>query len=126
MRNSSNEGWKPDRYLLAYFRRVWRWDPERKAVLEASHQKAGSLLNRQCEKCKKNFPKRKVVADHIDPVINPRTGFVDWNTLYLRLFVPRTGLQALCTVCHRIKSNLENRIRRATREGATYEEFPPK
>lgn len=56
-----------------------------------------------------------VFADHIEPVVDPRRGFVDWNEYVARLFVDASGYQLLCKPCHEAKSNKENELRRKTK-----------
>ena len=60
-----------------------------------------------CSECLKLFPKNKMRADHIDPVVDPRRGFVDWNTYIERMFVEVEGFMALCEGCHDIKTKEE-------------------
>ncbi len=59
---------------------------------------------------------KNIAADHIDPVVDPNVGFVDWNTFIERLFVELPGWQALCHKCHSIKTREENQIARERRE----------
>lgn len=66
------------------------------------------------EEGKKNRIKN-IAADHIDPVVDPNVGFVDWNTFIARLFVELQGWQALCYKCHKIKSAEENEIRKVVK-----------
>jgi len=58
-----------------------------------------------CAKCENLFPKGKMQADHIVPVIGPE-GFVDWNTAVARMFVEVDGYQALCIECHQLVTNM--------------------
>jgi hypothetical protein len=53
-------------------------------------------------------------ADHILPVIEPKRGFIDWNTYIERLFNGK--LQALCGKCHAVKSNAEAKERAKARK----------
>lgn len=66
-----------------------------------------------CKACKKEFPAKDVQVDHVKPVVEPRVGFVDWNTFIERLYVEAKKLQVLCKACHKKKSNKE----RAQRSG---------
>lgn len=54
----------------------------------------------------------KAVIDHIEPVVDPQEGFVDWNTFVERLFVPASQRQNLCKAHHDEKSKEENALRR--------------
>jgi 5-methylcytosine-specific restriction endonuclease McrA len=48
-----------------------------------------------------------VEVDHIIPVVDPKVGFVDWNTFIERLFTERDNFQTLCKPCHKKKSRAE-------------------
>jgi hypothetical protein len=60
-----------------------------------------------------------IAIDHIAPIVDPNTGFVDWNTYFARMFPGDSGLQVLCNYpgemnsefsCHRKKTTLEKGI----------------
>ena len=108
--------WSPDKYLFQYFRRVFRWSPAKKQCMAESEKAAGKAGYRRCESCKQIFKKHLVVADHVEPVVDPKTGFQGWDTHYKRMFVPREKLQALCKEEHRAKTSEENKERRAVRK----------
>lgn len=65
-----------------------------------------------CNLCKGTFGSKDIALDHIEPVIDPETGFVDWNTYVSRMFPDLNGWQILCDGCHNNKSIEENRVRR--------------
>ena len=52
------------------------------------------------------------IVDHINPVIDPQCGFVDWNTLIERLFCEEEGFQLLCASCHTAKTKDEREDRK--------------
>lgn len=60
-----------------------------------------------CNNCKEEFPSADVQVDHIEPVVDPVVGFVDWNTFIERLFCEKSNLQVLCKTCHNEKTNRE-------------------
>ena len=62
-----------------------------------------------CSACANEFTNKEVEVDHIDPVVDPNVGFVDWNTYITRLFSPKDNYQLLCKSCHKIKSNEEKK-----------------
>ena len=66
----------------------------------------------KCAHCGEIFARKDTAVDHIDPVVNPETGFTTWDDHIERLFCGVGGLQVLCKSCHTIKSNAENVIRR--------------
>jgi len=62
---------------------------------------------------KKEGKKRKIVnilADHIDPVVDPHVGFQSWDTYIERMFVEEIGYQAACHSCHSGKTKIERDI----------------
>ena len=50
--------------------------------------------------------------DHIDPVVDPERGFVDWDIYIARLFCSAENLQLLCEPCHKTKTDREREIRK--------------
>lgn len=44
--------------------------------------------------------RNNAAIDHIEPVIDPYVGFVDWNTVVERMFVEIDKYQILCWECH--------------------------
>jgi len=67
----------------------------------------------KCAACEKLFVAKDVHVDHIEPVVSPLTGFVDWNTFIERLFYcPLTNLQVLCKGCHKDKIKIERAERK--------------
>lgn len=66
----------------------------------------------KCVKCKDHFPTSGVQVDHKKPVVDPKVGFVDWDTFISRLFCPVTGLQVLCKSCHDKKTKREREMRK--------------
>lgn len=59
--------------------------------------------------------KNNVVVDHIDPIINPKIGFVSWGEVVDRMFVEEEGLAAVCRSCHDEKTTEERNIATARR-----------
>lgn len=67
-----------------------------------------------CSKCFKDFDKKSINVDHINPVI-PVDLSVDQMSIeqiYRRIFTTSNNLSVLCKDCHKIKSNQENQLRR--------------
>ena len=54
----------------------------------------------QCEGCLKAFKKHQIEVDHIEPVVDIKTGFTDLLEWIKRLLVPPEKLQALCCIKH--------------------------
>jgi 5-methylcytosine-specific restriction endonuclease McrA len=65
----------------------------------------------RCALCKELFPKGQLVADHVDPVVCPEQGFVNWDTYIARMFCEAEGFQAVCVPCHDAKTSRERAIR---------------
>jgi 5-methylcytosine-specific restriction endonuclease McrA len=73
----------------------------------------------ECAICKEEVPyttkdgrKRvqNVVVDHIEPIVNPETGFTTWDDVINRMFCEEDNLQVVCKQCHDEKSAEEKRI----------------
>lgn len=78
-------------------------------------KKAARVARNQyrCAHCGGTFKNSEIQLDHLAPVIDPETGFTDWNSYIARLFPPIDGWQVLCRQCHLSKTNKENEKRRA-------------
>lgn len=61
----------------------------------------------ECKQWKRSSKGNKASIDHIDPVVDPKVGFVDLNTYFQRMWVPKSKLQKLCGECHQKKTNAE-------------------
>lgn len=104
-------------WVMKLLRRGSATFPNRELAYKAAY--AGKMRNEAtgrmamhytCAICTDVFPKYRVEADHIEPVV-PVTGWVSWDDTINRLFVPVEGYQILCKDCHAIKSGLENKQR---------------
>lgn len=77
--------------------------------------KKGKPLKRvkyTCQVCRTpDLKTTQVNLDHIQPVIEPAVGFVDWNTFINRLFCDESNLQIICLNCHDIKTAEEDDLR---------------
>ena len=54
--------------------------------------------------------RKNILADHIEPIVDPAVGFVDWDTWIARAFVEEDKLQALCWQCHTDKTAEERAV----------------
>jgi hypothetical protein len=104
------------------------WRPKLNCIKNARIRKGIYL----CEQCGKHVtatkqgiyktgkkagkPKKikNIIADHVSPVVDPKVGFVDWNTYIERMFIEE-GWQAICDDCHTIKTNEEKAIAKERR-----------
>jgi len=94
-----------------------RYPPKYEVLNEAS---VGKKLNKKtkrmalhyiCAKCNKEYPGKEVNVDHINPVVCPKQGFVDWDVFIKRLFCEKSNLQVLCSECHDKKTLKERKSR---------------
>jgi len=94
-----------------------RYPPKYEVLKEASvGKKLNKKTNRQalhyvCAECKKEYPGKEVNVDHINPVVCPKEGFVDWDVFIKRLFCEKDNLQVLCSGCHDKKTLKERKSR---------------
>lgn len=90
----------------------------------SKHDKPMRRVHFRCAKCGKFFldktGAKEIAVDHIDPVVDPKTGWVDYQTYITRLFCSIDNLQILCNFpklrdgvrsCHKIKTSEENSAR---------------
>jgi len=105
------------KYLFSSLRRASYRTPMRAECLRKYRVSRGKY---KCNMCDGIFGRKDIAIDHIVPVINPETGFKDWNEYIERLFCSSSGLQVLCNngknSCHKKKSKEENRLRRLVRK----------
>lgn len=96
-----------------------RWPPKFKVLKNAQTTKkinksSGKMaMHYKCAVCKKQFTSTNVQVDHILPVVDPETGFVDWDTFIDRMFCEEENLQVVCKPCHLKKSKEERKKRGA-------------
>lgn len=55
--------------------------------------------------------KNNVFVDHIEPVVDPKAGFVGWDEVIRRMFCEKGGFQVLCRECHDEKTKQERKSR---------------
>ena len=100
---------KMNDWLMKELRRIhYKWLPRKQCMVNARVSRGKYI----CKQCGQLFGPKEIQIDHIEPVINPQTGFVDWNTYIQRLFSPLNNYQVLCKKCHSAKSAKENAVRR--------------
>ena len=90
-----------------------RWPVKYKALKAAFagrqvNAKTGKLaMHYKCAKCKKLFVAADVQVDHVQPVVDPKKGFVGWDVYVDRMFCEIENLQVLCKADHKIKTDQE-------------------
>ena len=91
--------------IVGQLRRLFLWHPGLKEVRDRTRVERGVYV---CEECFGHFRAKEMRCDHVEPVVDPRAGFKDWNTYISRMFdaIPN-GIQHLCLSCHARKTELE-------------------
>ena len=95
-----------------------RWPPKFKALKEAfvgrkTNKKTGKLaMHYKCAKCKEHFVATDVQVDHVLPVVDPKVGFIGWDSFIDRIFCEIENLQVLCKPCHKVKTEEEKAERK--------------
>jgi len=134
--------WNSNSVFRGALRRAYVKSPQVKAVKLAArretpkYNKDGSLSKRanvdyQCAVCEGWYKDKYMQVDHITPVIDSDTGWVDWNTFVERLDSDVNNLQYICSYtkkhedatgefgrysCHYTKTQEERRLRRERSE----------
>ena len=108
-------------WIISQLRRTtFRYPPFIKAKNKAKTtyyilSKKGKQLKRvsyTCAKCGiSNLKEKEKQMDHIIPICGPM-GFIDWNSYLEGHYCDEENFQCLCIPCHKIKSDLENSIRK--------------
>ncbi len=93
-------------------RASYRWPPRNEAMREAKISRGIY----KCAACKGEFRRKDVQMDHREPVVDPKSGFIGWESYIERLLPDRCGWQCLCRPCHNSKSKAENAERRANKK----------
>jgi 5-methylcytosine-specific restriction endonuclease McrA len=89
-----------------------RWGPIATSLKDARVGR-GEYLCAECEQVvpatiKINGRRTKNVhVDHIEPIVDPDVGFVNYDTLIERMFCEADNLQVLCHECHNKKTDDE-------------------
>lgn len=102
-------------FVINGLRRMsYRW-PSRYRTLKKANVGRNAYF---CSMCPEGVvhPKKNIQLDHIDPIVNPETGFTTFDDYIDRMFCYESGWQVLCKEHHEIKSLAENQIRKETRK----------
>ena len=94
--------------IMAALRKIWLYSKLRRDTLI----RACTGQKYRCNGCKNLFDRPEIAVDHPEPVI-PVEGFDSWDGVVRRLLAPSKMPQVLCKECHRLKTNKENKTRRA-------------
>jgi 5-methylcytosine-specific restriction endonuclease McrA len=105
-----------------------RWGPIA-SCLKNSRRERGFYL---CAGCGETVPAttkingrrvKNVHVDHINPIVDPKIGFVSYDVLIERMFCEADNLQVLCSNCHDAKTDLEKAEAKARRLKEKEEDF---
>ena len=106
-------------FIISALRGAFRRYPPKQQCIDNAftcikkNPKTGRMCKHHlCVKCKVDFPRKEVVADHIKPIVDTRQGFLDFNTWIERGFVALRGFQCLCKTCHNKKTARERQQRK--------------
>ncbi len=112
------QGWMKN-HLRRMFFSYW----ERTKALQAARVDRGLYM---CAECKIVSKIAGHHIDHIEPVVDTKVGFVDWDVYIKRLFCSSSNLQLLCEACHAIKTTAERQERKLAKTGPFAESFEKK
>lgn len=93
-----------------------KWPPKYETLNAAKTEKkvnkaTGRLAQHYlCAMCEQEYTQKDVQVDHIKPVVDPKKGFVSWDTYIDRMFCEGKNLQVLCKICHAEKTKIEKEI----------------
>ena len=99
-------------FLINTLRRASFRYPGRSEAMKAARIDRGLY---KCAMCSGTFRNKEIRVDHKFPVVDVKTGFVDWNTYIARMFCDASQLQIICTTCHDSKSFTEKELRKQYR-----------
>lgn len=116
------KAWTPAKFkgfIVSLLRSGMRRFPNKSEALSKAKttKKKNKKTNRlaqhyKCASCRKEFPLSDVQVDHIQPVVDTKQGFVDWNTFIERMYCTTENLQVICKPCHKVKSDKERKERK--------------
>lgn len=105
------------RFLVPMLRKQWLYWPARTEALKLAMVDRGDY---KCAICgQSGFKRNELQVDHIEPVQTLETKLNTWYDLIMfitRLFVEADKLQAIDKNCHKIKTDLETKMRKHYRD----------
>jgi hypothetical protein len=88
----------------------YRFPPRNESMKNARIERGKYRWNN----CKGSFGPKEINVDHINPVIG-EDGFISWDRYIERMFPNIEGFQVLCKICHDVKTEQEDNIRKVYR-----------
>lgn len=104
--------WNLKGLIISHLRKIFFYSPLRREAI--SKAKVGNLYRSGING--KKYPINEVKVDHVIPVVDPKVGFVDWNTFIDRLFCPVENLQVISKEEHDAKTKKERKERAKTKK----------
>lgn len=104
-------------FVKGHLRRASRWWKPISETVKNARVARGLYL---CNICKEHVPKSVVIdgkrmnnifCDHINPIVDPVTGFTGWDDFINNLYCETENLQVACKSCHDMKSKEERQAR---------------
>ena len=95
-------------WVKAKLRSASLYWPPRSEAMRLARVERGKY---RCSLCLDLFRSNQVQLDHIEPVVDVRVGFVDFNTFIERLFCDVENFSVVCKACHESKTAIEDSMR---------------
>lgn len=120
-KNRNNGEWTEARYN-SFIKSLLRQGTRKWGPINSVKKKARvSRGVYECAHCKEHVPPtirvegkakrvQNICVDHINPIIDPVKGFLNWDDTIERMFCEEDNLQVLCKACHDIKTTEEREI----------------
>jgi hypothetical protein len=114
-------------FVKGHLRRASRWWKPISETIKNARVRKGVYL---CNGCKQEVGAsiviegkrvKNVFCDHINPVVDPASGFTGWDSFINNLYCEQENLQLLCKSCHDAKSKNEREIRSQQRKIDSHE-----
>jgi hypothetical protein len=107
-------------FIKGLLRRGAQHWPPKYAVKKAAWVRRGIYLCAGYERDAHEIPltlngENNTFIDHIEPVIDPVSGFEGWDMVIRRMFVEKEGMQLLCKDCHQKKTGNERSLAKQSR-----------
>ena len=101
----------------ASFRHKPRGEAKKKAKVKVGEYSTGrAKYGYKCVACEEVFKSGDVKVDHIDPVVDPKKGWQNFDVYIERMFCDEDKMQVLCKGCHDEKTGIEREERKKYRE----------
>lgn len=95
-------------FIKGVLRRAsFHWKPRSEAMKNARVERG----RYKCASCEELFGPKEIILDHIEPVVDPKEGFVGFDRYIERLFCDVEGFQTLCYACSDAKTMIEDSMR---------------